>query len=170
VENELRGRWVIDEAFQRGARLGLVVGDRLVIEYDRFIWTAFRGEPERIFRKGNTRGRVVVDPSVAPRRVVLIVSEAEGPGGPPSDVNDAEHTIQAIYRLEGNGDRLRLCVGDPDRPGPPSSFATDPATRQLLLVFQREGFDSDSGMPPRRNATGAEPSARTDEIQGESRR
>jgi uncharacterized protein (TIGR03067 family) len=120
----LQGRWVIVEAEQHGQPQFLVAGDRLLIQGGRFEWTAERGEPERIFFRGTTRGRIAIDPSADPRRLSL---------------NESVRSISVIYRLEGDGDgdRLRLCVGDPDGAGWPRSFASDRDSRQLLLVFQR---------------------------------
>jgi uncharacterized protein (TIGR03067 family) len=141
----IQGRWIIDEAFQGGAALGLVLGDRLVVEGNRFHWTAARGEPERIFRKGTTRGGITLDLQASPRRVNFVVSGRELPGGfaPAAsvlgrlqdDALESGRSIPAIYRLEQSGSRLRLCVGDPDRP---SSFRSEPGSQQLLLVFRRE--------------------------------
>jgi RNA polymerase sigma factor (sigma-70 family) len=121
---QLLGRWIVVEAEQHGTANDLIVGDRLVIEGGRFAWTAARGEPERIFFRGTTRGRITVDPDADPRRI---------------DLNESGRTILAIYRLEADGDRLVLCVGDPDGPGRPRSFASDPDSRQLLLVYKRDG-------------------------------
>jgi uncharacterized protein (TIGR03067 family) len=120
----LQGLWVIVEAEQQGQPQFLVVGDRLLIQGGRFEWTAGRGEPERIFSRGTTRGRIAIDPDADPRRLSLI---------------ESVRSISVIYRLEGDGDgdRLRLCVGDPDAVDWPRSFASKPQSRQLLLVFQR---------------------------------
>jgi RNA polymerase sigma factor (sigma-70 family) len=120
----LQGLWVIVEAEQQGQPQFLVVGDRLRIQGGRFEWTADRGEPERIFFRGTTRGRIAIDPDTDPRRLSLI---------------ESVRSISVIYRLEGDGDgdRLRLCVGDPDAVDWPRSFASEPQSRQLLLVFQR---------------------------------
>jgi RNA polymerase sigma factor (sigma-70 family) len=141
----IQGRWVIDEATQGGAALELVLGDRLVIEGDRFHWTAARGEPERIFRKGTTRGRIALDLEVSPRRTNFVVSGRALPGGAATaiaelgrladDALESGRSIPAIYRLEQTGSRLRLCVGEPQRP---TSFRSDPGSQQLLLVFRRE--------------------------------
>jgi RNA polymerase sigma factor (sigma-70 family) len=141
----IQGRWIIDEAFQGGTALGLVLGDRLVVEGNRFHWTAVRGEPERIFRKGTTRGRITLDLQASPRRVNFVVSGRELPGGfaPAAsvlgrlqdDALESGRSIPAIYRLEQIRSRLRLCVGDPDRP---KSFRSDPGSQELLLVFRRE--------------------------------
>jgi RNA polymerase sigma factor (sigma-70 family) len=153
----LQGRWVVGEARQFGEPLDLVVGDRLVIEMDRFLWTAARGEPERIFLRGTTRGTVAFHPGAEPLAIDFLESSRE----PPSDLaavidrlgarrNPAVGTsrrITAIYRLEGNGDRLRLCVGDPDGPDRPRSFASEPGSRQLLLVFRRDGSGGRRGAP-----------------------
>jgi RNA polymerase sigma factor (sigma-70 family) len=123
-QDTLQGRWIIIEAEQQGEPLDLVLGDRLVIEGDRFAWTAQRGEPERIFHRGTTRGVIAVDPGADPRRLLLI---------------ESGRTIRAIYGLEAGGDRLRLCVGDPDAADGPRSFASRPRSRQLLLVLRRDG-------------------------------
>jgi uncharacterized protein (TIGR03067 family) len=119
----LQGRWVVVEAEQHGRPQALLLGDRLLIRGERFEWTAERGEPERIFFKGTTRGRIAIDPGADPRRLSL---------------NESVRSIAAIYRLEGDGDgeRLRLCVGDPETADWPRSFASEPQSRQLLLVFQ----------------------------------
>jgi RNA polymerase sigma factor (sigma-70 family) len=132
-EPALQGRWIIVEAEQQGQPLDLVLGDRLVIEGDRFGWTAQRGEPERIFHRGTTRGRIAVDPRADPRRLELI---------------ESGRTIPAIYRLEEGEDRLRLCVGDPDARDGPRSFASRPRSRQLLLVLRRDGAGQRPGVPP----------------------
>jgi uncharacterized protein (TIGR03067 family) len=132
-EPALQGRWIIMEAEQQGEPLDLVLGDRLVIEGVRFIWTAQRGEPERIFHRGTTRGRIAVDPGADPRRLELI---------------ESGRTIPAIYRLEADGDRLRLCVGDPDAMDGPRSFVSRPGSRQLLLVLRRDGAGRRRGVPP----------------------
>jgi RNA polymerase sigma factor (sigma-70 family) len=130
---ELQGRWIIIEAEQQGQPLALVLGDRLVIEGDRFGWTAERGEPERIFSRGTTRGRIAVDPGADPRRLDLI---------------ESGRTIPAIYRLEAGEDRLRLCVGDPDARDQPRSFASRPRSRQLLLLLRRDGSGRRRGVRP----------------------
>jgi RNA polymerase sigma factor (sigma-70 family) len=132
-EPALQGRWIIVEAKQQGELLDLVLGDRLVIEGERFAWTAQRGEPERIFYRGTTRGRIAVDPGADPRRLALI---------------ESYRTIRAIYRLEEGEDRLRLCVGDPDGMDGPQSFASRPGSRQLLLILRRDGAGRRRGMLP----------------------
>jgi RNA polymerase sigma factor (sigma-70 family) len=131
-EQVLQGRWIIIEAEQQGQTLDLVLGDRLVIEGVRFVWTAQRGEPERIFQKGTTRGRLALDPGADPRRLELI---------------ESFRTIRAIYRLEAGEDQLRLCVGDPDAMDGPRSFASQPQSRQLLLVLRRDGSGRRRGVP-----------------------
>ena len=146
---QLQGRWEISEAAQFGAPLNLVVGDHLVIEGDRFIWTAARGEPERIFRRGTTRGKIALDLDADDRRIVLIESSWELPAGPaplfdaldPPQIHSVQsgRVLPALYRLEGDGGRLRLCVGDPDRSEGPRSFESIPGSRQLLIVLGREG-------------------------------
>jgi RNA polymerase sigma-70 factor (ECF subfamily) len=158
----IQGRWVIDEAFQGGAKLGLVLGDRLAIERDRFLWTAARGEPERIFGKGTTRGSIALDREANPWRLTFLVSGRTLPGGPapganglarpPDDALESGRVIPAIYRLDQAGSRLRLCVGDPQRP---ESFRSDPGSQQLLLVFRREG-------PGERRAVAADSSNKID--------
>jgi uncharacterized protein (TIGR03067 family) len=122
----LQGRWVIIEAEQYQQALPLVTGDRLVVEGDRFLWTAERGEPERIFMRGTTRGTISVDPRSDPKGIDLTVGGVK---------------IPAIYRLEAEGNRLVVCVGDPDIPAPPSAFRSDPNSRQLNLVFERDRSD-----------------------------
>jgi RNA polymerase sigma factor (sigma-70 family) len=131
----LQGRWVIAEAEQHGRPQALVVGDRLLIQGGRFEWTADRGEPVRIFFRGTTRGRIAVDPGADPHRLSL---------------NESVRSIPVIYRLEddGDGDRLRLCVGDPDAADWPRSFASEPESRQLLLVFQRADQSGRRAMSP----------------------
>jgi RNA polymerase sigma factor (sigma-70 family) len=146
---KLQGRWQISEAAQFGAPLNLVVGDHLVIEGDRFIWTAARGEPQRIFRRGTTRGKIAIDMDADDQRIVLIESSWELPAGPPPlfDALDPPqiHSVQsgrvlpALYRLEGDGGRLRLCVGDPSRAEGPRAFESIPGSQQLLIVLGREG-------------------------------
>jgi uncharacterized protein (TIGR03067 family) len=143
--DSIEGRWVVDEAIQGGAALGAVLGDRLVIEGNRFHWTAARGEPERIFRKGTTRGRIALDLEASPRRMTFVLPgralagesgpATAGPGGLPDDGLESTRSIPAIYRLEQIRSRLRLCVGDPQRP---TSFRSDPGTQHLVLVFRRE--------------------------------
>ena len=136
----LQGRWVILEARQRGVPIDEVIGDRLVIEGSRFIWTAIRGEPERIYSRGVTRGRVALDPSTDPSRLDLVE-----PG----------RTVGGIYLASDDGNRLTLCLGDPDVPGRPRSFASDPNSRQLLLVLRREDASRPRGEPA---DTGGNPS------------
>jgi uncharacterized protein (TIGR03067 family) len=131
-EQALQGRWIIIEAEQQGQPLDLVLGDRLVIEGVRFVWTAQRGEPERIFQRGTTRGRLALDSGADPRRLELI---------------ESFRTIRAIYRLEEGEDQLRLCVGDPDAMDGPRSFASRPRSRQLLLLLRRDGAGRRLGMP-----------------------
>jgi RNA polymerase sigma factor (sigma-70 family) len=125
----LTGLWVIIEAEQNGAPLDIVIGDRLVIEGNHFAWTAARGEPERIFRRGTTRGTIALDPGAAPACV---------------DLHDSGRVIPTIYRLEADGDRLRLCVGDPDFGRRPQTFSSEPGTRRLSLVFRRDPPSSPS--------------------------
>jgi uncharacterized protein (TIGR03067 family) len=121
------------EAKQHGEPQALVVGDRLRIQGNRFEWTAERGEPERIFFRGTTRGRIDIDPSADPRRLSLI---------------ESVRSIPVIYRLEGGEDRLRLCVGDPAVAGWPRSFASERESRQLLLVFRRADQAGSQAMSP----------------------
>jgi uncharacterized protein (TIGR03067 family) len=169
----IQGRWIIDEASQAGEALALVLGDRLVIEGQRFHWTAAHGEPERIFRKGTTRGLIGLDRRASPRRVNFVASGRELPGSlaPATavlgrlqdDALGSSPTIPAIYQLEADGSRLRLCVGDRERP---RSFQSEPGSRQLLLVFRRE-------VPGGRRAPAADgshdASVSTREIPGEFR-
>jgi uncharacterized protein (TIGR03067 family) len=137
----LQGRWVVVAGEQHGAPLDLVVGDRLVIEGDRFLWTAERGEPERIFRRGTTRGTIALEPGADPRRIDLL---------------ESGRTLRAIYRLLGDEDQLTLCLSDPDVSGPPRRFTSEPGSRTLLLVFRREASGVRRGVPfaPDHGATG----------------
>jgi uncharacterized protein (TIGR03067 family) len=132
----IQGRWIVLDAEQRGQPLDIVIGDRLVIEGARFIWTANWGEPERIFSRGTTRGRVALELTADPRRL-----ELTEPG----------RTIRGLYRLSEREQHFLLCLGDPDDPGWPREFASDPDSRQLLLVFRRDG------PPPGRRTGPADP-------------
>ena len=132
---QLQGRWIVIDAEQHGEPLALVFGDSLVIEGDQFAWTAARGEPDRLYRRGTTTGRLTLDPGAKPHRIDLI---------------EPDRTIPAIYAFLGGGDRLRLCLGDPDGPGRPPLFGSDPASRQLLLVFRREEPAGRRGAPTAR--------------------
>jgi RNA polymerase sigma factor (sigma-70 family) len=121
----LRGRWVVHEAEQRGQPLDIVAGDRLDIEDGRFRWTAYNSDINHMFARRETRGRITLEPTADPRRLELII--------------EAGRTIRGLYRLSESEQRLLLCLGDPDKPDWPREFASEPNSRQLLLVFRRDG-------------------------------
>jgi uncharacterized protein (TIGR03067 family) len=129
------GRWVVLEAEQRGRPLDIVTGDRLDVEGADFNWTAYNVGNAHIFPRGYTRGRIVLDRTTDPRRIEL---------------TKAGQTIRGLYRLNESEQRLLLCLGDPDIPGWPREFASEPNSRQLLLVFRRDG-------PPARHTGLSEP-------------
>jgi RNA polymerase sigma factor (sigma-70 family) len=138
--DQLQGRWTIVEAQQQGDPLDIVVGDHLLIQGDEFGWTAARGEPERIFGRGTTNGTISIDATADPRAI---------------DFNDSRRTIRAIYQIEGGGDRLRLCVGDPDAPSRPRLFNSEPRTRRLHLVFRLDPPSSPRSATSKRSGSAA---------------
>jgi uncharacterized protein (TIGR03067 family) len=121
----LQGRWVVLEAKQRGQPLDIVTGDRLDIAEGRFNWTAYRSEEEHIFARGETSGRISLEPTADPRRLVL--------------TTDAGRTVRGLYGLIESEQRILLCLADPDNPGWPREFDSEPSSWQLLLVFRRDG-------------------------------
>ncbi len=81
---------------------------------------AQKGEPIRLFRRGLTSGKMIVDAASKPRGI---------------DFTDRNRTLLAIYALDG--DTLKLCIGDPDSGERPTEFASRPDDRQLLLILRR---------------------------------
>jgi uncharacterized protein (TIGR03067 family) len=122
----LQGRWVVHEAKQHGQPFDIVNGDRLDIGQGRFRWTAYRSADDHIFAIGETRGRISVDSTADPRRLEL--------------TTEAGRSILGLYRLIESEQRVVLCLGDPDKPGWPREFTSEPGSRQLLLVFRRDGL------------------------------
>jgi uncharacterized protein (TIGR03067 family) len=67
---------------------------------------------------------IVLDPKQAPAAIDVL------PDGGPS----RGKRVLGIYRLEGN--RLTICMADPDRPRP-REFAAEKGSKQTLMVFTR---------------------------------
>ncbi len=67
-----------------------------------------------------------LDPAQHPRAI-----DVSADGGPMRG-----RRVLGIYKLEG--DRLTLCMADPDRPRP-REFRADQGSGQTLMVFQRKG-------------------------------
>jgi uncharacterized protein (TIGR03067 family) len=79
---------------------------------------------------------VVLDPTQKPPGIDVI------PDGGPS----RGKRVLGIYRLEG--DRLTLCMADPDKPRP-RAFEAEKGSGQTLMVFERQAT------PPRKTSSGA---------------
>jgi RNA polymerase sigma factor (sigma-70 family) len=121
----LQGRWVVHEALQRGQPLDRIAGDRLDVEEGRFNLTAHNSDNNDLFPNGETRGRITFEPTADPKRLEL--------------TTEAGRTFRGIYRLNESEQRFLLCLGDPDNPGWPREFASELNSRQLRLVFRRDG-------------------------------
>lgn len=117
----LKGSWSVIAAEQQGAAVEALKGTHLMLTAADFIVSAPRGEVRWLFRRGETRGAIKLSPDGRPRRIDL--NEKGG------------RVLQAIYRLDG--DRLTLCVADPDVRAHPPDFASAPEDRRLLLTMER---------------------------------
>jgi RNA polymerase sigma-70 factor (ECF subfamily) len=119
----LQGAWRVVSGTQQNRPVPEVEGDRLVFEGDRFIMTARRGEPVRLFNRGTTRGTYRLDTAQRPHTIDLERQVFLTP-------------LRGIIALEEG--TLKLCLGDPDRGGRPTEFGSEPGSRQLFLILKRE--------------------------------
>ena len=136
---QLQGRWRISEAAQFGEPLNRVVGDHLVIEGDRFIWTAARGElgAPIHFRRGTTRGKIAVDMDADDQRIVLIESSWELPAGPASPAS-TRWTLRRSTQFNP-AECFRPSTGSRVM-GPAQAVRGDPRRSEGLVPSRASGF------------------------------
>jgi uncharacterized protein (TIGR03067 family) len=120
----MQGRWVVVNAEQRGQRIEVLIDARLDIDGNGFNLTVKGGDPEQIFPRETTSGRLSLDPTANPRRLELVE-----PG----------RTVHGLYRLDERDQRLLLCFDHPNDAGWPRELASTRTSGQLFLVFKRDG-------------------------------
>jgi uncharacterized protein (TIGR03067 family) len=120
----MQGRWAVVNAEQRGQKIDVLIGARLDIDGNLFNLTAKEGDPEQIFPRETTSGRLSLDPTANPRRLELVE-----PG----------RTVHGLYRLDEQDKRLLLCFDHPNDAGWPRELASNRNSGQLFLVLRRDG-------------------------------
>jgi uncharacterized protein (TIGR03067 family) len=120
----MQGRWVVVNAEQRGQRLDVFIDARIDIDGYGFNLTVKEGDPEQIFPRETTSGRLSLDPTVDPRRLELVE-----PG----------RNVHGLYRLDEPEQRLLLCFDHPNDAGWPRELASNRNSGQLYLVLRRDG-------------------------------
>jgi RNA polymerase sigma factor (sigma-70 family) len=120
VGDTLQGAWIVTAAEQQGQRTGVLNNRRLVFDEKHFTLGTGRGEVSGIIPTARLDGDIALRPT-NPKQI---------------DFTERNWRLHGIYELEGT--TLRICLSNALDSERPVEFATQPNSKHLLLLFERE--------------------------------